>query len=289
MHDTFYFTDIHGCLNLFHTMRDWCYKQDPECTIIYGGDACDRGEHGYEIMNTLLADPQILYLKGNHEDLFVKAARELIGYYACNDELYTAFHNCHDEKTASRLIRDGGAYDVSLHCYNGGFPTLCDWILDGAEDEFVDKIDELPVTFSYGGIDFCHAGGTYQAFKQINEAEYFNTVKNSDAEKLCIWDRTYLNEFWENPNSLCIFGHTPTCFLKDHFIKVPRSCTDDNMIPVMWKNKIDMDTGAFFTGQSFVLNINTLTAFGFKGKYDNNIQDYQNIKLTNKINMKEVY
>ena len=42
MHDVFYFTDIHGQLDLFQTMRDWCLKQDPECMIIFGGDACDR-------------------------------------------------------------------------------------------------------------------------------------------------------------------------------------------------------------------------------------------------------
>ena len=78
MHDIFYFTDVHGQLDLFQTMRDWCLKQDPECTIVYGGDACDRGDFGYDIMQAILDDPQMIYIRGNHEDMFLKAAKELL-------------------------------------------------------------------------------------------------------------------------------------------------------------------------------------------------------------------
>lgn len=69
MHDIYFFTDIHGQKNLFDAMYDWCLRQDPECTIVYGGDACDRGNDGYEIMKKLIASPQVIYLKGNHEYL----------------------------------------------------------------------------------------------------------------------------------------------------------------------------------------------------------------------------
>lgn len=271
MHDMFYFTDLHGQKDLFIAMRAWCLRQDEECTIVYGGDACDRGEHGYEIMNMLLADPQILYLKGNHEDLFVKAARELIGYYARNDESYNAFHNCHDAETAERLIRNGGAHDVSLHCYNGGFPTLRDWILDGADDEFVDKIDELPVTFSYEGVDFCHAGGTYSAFKAVNDAEYWDAKPNVYAIDKCIWDRNAIALGWET-DRICVHGHTPTILLPRGIYGTDQS--EAHAHPCAWQDhmggkekrggwKIDMDTGATWTGRAYVLNVLTMHVTGF--------------------------
>ena len=88
MREVFFFTDIHGNKRLFDFLRKWCYEQDSECTIIYGGDAADRGEDGFYIMNELLNDPHIIYLYGNHEDLFVKATDAIIGAYAFNDKDY---------------------------------------------------------------------------------------------------------------------------------------------------------------------------------------------------------
>ena len=77
MHDIFFFTDIHGMYDLYRAIMDFCNEQDSEATIIFGGDACDRGRDGYKIMKELLANPRVVYLKGNHEDLFVKAAYEI--------------------------------------------------------------------------------------------------------------------------------------------------------------------------------------------------------------------
>lgn len=81
MHDIFYFTDIHGMYDLYRAIMDYCNEQDPEAMIIFGGDACDRGKDGYKIMKELLDNPQVLYLKGNHEDLFVHAAWYLMREY----------------------------------------------------------------------------------------------------------------------------------------------------------------------------------------------------------------
>ena len=46
MHDVFFFTDIHGMGCLYDTIMNYCLKEDPECMIIFGGDACDRGPDG---------------------------------------------------------------------------------------------------------------------------------------------------------------------------------------------------------------------------------------------------
>ena len=57
-----------------------------------------------------------------------------------------------------------------------------------------------------------------------------------------IWSRSALEFEWE-PNRIAIFGHTPTVYLSDFInIKV------DDAKPIQWGNKLDMDTGATFTG-----------------------------------------
>jgi len=275
MHNIFYFTDLHGQLKLFHAIKDWCHLQDSECTIIYGGDAADRGEDGYQIMKELLDDKRIIYLYGNHEDLFVRAAKAVLKTYEKNKEY---LHNCNDTRASEIIshmhtIKDS---DVELYLYNGGNPTLTAWLCDGANKEFVDNIATLPVTFSYGYIDFCHAGGNYNAFKEVSSAEYNNIRPNSYAIKNCIWDRNSIPLGWET-SRVCIHGHTPTIHLPSGIYG--RDKRMKNIHPCAWFDrmggkskrggmKIDMDTATAYSGRIYVLNCLTGIASGF---YDPNI------------------
>jgi serine/threonine protein phosphatase 1 len=68
-------SDIHGMGSLFDEVMSFLNEQD-EYQLIFLGDACDRGTDGYRIMKSLLENPNVIYLKGNHEDLFVKAVHE---------------------------------------------------------------------------------------------------------------------------------------------------------------------------------------------------------------------
>ena len=95
MHDVFYFTDVHGQYELYKAAMDYCLIRDPEATIIFGGDAADRGKNGYQIIKELINNPYVIYLKGNHEEIFTNSAREIIGHCAQNDELYNLLHNIH--------------------------------------------------------------------------------------------------------------------------------------------------------------------------------------------------
>lgn len=296
MHDVFCFTDLHGQLNLFHTMRDWCYAQDPECTIVFLGDAADRGEHGYQIIKEILDDPQIIYIYGNHEDLFVKAADQLIGQYAANDETYQKLHNVKTEEEAKQIIVDARGWDIGLHLRNGGYPTLRDWLLDGADEEVIDRLRILPRTFTYENVDFCHAGGTYKAFDVINQQEYNDEARDYYAEQKCIWDRDNLALGWET-GRICVHGHTPTILL-------PRSLygsadqSEAHAHPAAWTDhmgakdkrggyKIDMDTGMTWTGRGYVLNALTMIIYGFfdvkvptNGEIDEPIKEvFENYKI----------
>ena len=149
MHDIFYFTDIHGMYDLYRAMMDYCITQDPECMIIYGGDACDRGRNGYKIMQELLDDSHVLYLKGNHEDLFVQAARAIIKDYKGQfeeDQIWDYLFNIETSQYGDK--------EIQLCLYNGGYWTLHDWMMDGMPSSFIARINALPITFSYENIVF---------------------------------------------------------------------------------------------------------------------------------------
>ena len=275
MHDIFYFTDIHGDYFLYDAIINWCLENDSEAHVIFGGDACDRGDYGYRIMRELLDNPQVGYLKGNHEDLFVKAAHEIIGFCAADDEIYNKLKS-KDREFAKKLCItcDRNIMPaLSLCLYNGGAHTIQDWIADGADEDFVDTIENLPLTFSFGNLDFCHAGSTYKYFSKVAEAEYNGAVPDPESVKRLLWDRDLLALGWAT-DRIGIFGHTPTVSLpkriygNDQSLKNARPCIWHEM--GKWSKsdkrqglKVDMDTGAIWSHRAYVLNCLTGVAYCF--------------------------
>ena len=263
MHDIFYFTDVHGCYDLYRAAMDYCLEQDPECTIIFGGDACDRGSNSYKIMKELIANPQVVYIKGNHEDMFVCAALKIKKeYHDILDEehILNFFKECKDNKDCS---------EIQLAVINGGLNTLKDWMLDGMPSDIVHDLVCLPVTFSYGYIDFCHAGGDYKTFQKVSEAEWNDKWPDDGDELMLLWDRVHLGQGWA-PNRTCIFGHTPTTELaakyygRDKSLRNIHPCAYNATLDNKWTGrKIAMDTCSAFSGKLYVLNILTMQAQGF--------------------------
>lgn len=263
MHDVFYFTDVHGQMQLFTAMINWAKEQDNKAIIIYGGDACDRGPHGYTIMNQLLEDPQIIYIKGNHEDLFVKAAHALHKMYP--ERMWT-----YDEaKTLiSKALTDNE--DIYLHIANGGLITLADWMMNGMDMEFVDQIDDLPIIWRWNNYDFSHAGGSPIAFEEIIKAIDNNEEPTPWDIKSMIWDRNCIQMGWLK-NRICVHGHTPAILLPAAFYG--RDKNEAKIHPAIWQGitqkkrfsgkKIDMDTGMTWSGRAWILNCQTgiMTSF----------------------------
>ena len=267
----YFFTDIHGHYPLFRAIIDWC----GESTIIYGGDAADRGENGYKIIKELLANPNVVYLYGNHEELFINAADSIIGAYASSDEAYDFLTSCDINQTS--VILNEVRYkkeEVTLHIYNGGISTLKDWLLDKANLDIIDKLRFLPRAYSYKNLDFCHAGSVYSTFSDYMT----DPIKNKYLEHYLIWDRDMIPFGWEK-DRIAVFGHTPTLYLPDKIYG--RDKNIQNIHPCMWGEllgakekrggyKIDMDTGAYASNKSFVLNCDTLQTYCFT--YDEQTQ-----------------
>lgn len=259
MHDIFYFTDIHGMYDLYRAIMDWCKEQDPEAMIIYGGDACDRGPDGYKIMKELLDNPQVVYLMGNHEDMFCKAAREIV-------EIFD-FQSRDREKVENAL-------NLTLHhkqefpftnmsIYNGGLQTLLDWVEDGAPIDIIERLEQLPLTFSTNGCDFCHAGGNPQVFEYVADDEYYCRNVADEMKLHVLWDRKHLEDMWVDGYT-CVFGHTPVKVLPSKIHIELDESLDPIPVRIAKGTKIDMDTGAAFWGIAWVLNVLTMQAQGFE-------------------------
>ena len=280
MHDIFAFSDIHGMGKLYKAIMDYCHEQDPEAMIIYCGDACDRGSDGYQIMKELLYNPYVVYLKGNHEDLFVKAAREIKEKFSFANSDETAIRRT---LTACRYF-DYKYENIQLALNNGGMTTLMEWIKDGMPMDLVKHIDQLPLTFSTDTCDFCHAAGVYRTFKEVADAEYYKKEVDEYAYNSLLWSRTAFEYGWV-PNHTVIYGHTPVPYLLED-LKVKWD-ENKNVQPYkyigkrdssMTGTKIDMDTGAAFTGIAYVLNVLTMKAQGFELK-DNQVEKIEVIQF----------
>lgn len=286
MHKIFYFTDIHGAWKLYDAIIKYCKQQEPECTIVYGGDACDRGLDGYKIMHDLLNDPQIIYLKGNHEDMFCRAAREIIEKFD--------FQNTSREKIEkvlnSTIYFDSRYENTCQSILNDGLSTLTDWIIDNKPMDFINSLEHLPLTFSYENYDFCHSGGIYKTFKAVADKEYNHKIVEARLEEAILWDRYAWDMGWQT-NRICIHGHTPTIHLPARIYGKNKSFQDIH--PCAWIGnfyidnpeyqgyRVDMDTAAAISGRAYVLDVLTQKITGFF--------DPQAVELNGEIQIIEQY
>lgn len=171
------FSDIHGIYELFRKIKDFLMPDDI-CYVL--GDCADRGDGGINIIKEVLADKRFIYLKGNHDDMFVKTV------------LYK------DEVCREKWLLDG----------NGGKTTLEQFKKDGSPIEIIKLIDNLPLTATYTnekGTKYLmsHAGFSYN--KPENERDY-------------LWDRSHCEEIDNNipKNTIILHGHTPQKYLYEN-------------------------------------------------------------------------
>ena len=221
---TYIFTDIHGDMNAWLAVKEkFC---SPENTLVFLGDACDRGNDGYEIMKDIYNMDNTCYLKGNHEDMFVKAAKEILKWKS---------ENCLSIEEIQRMdIYEICPYndDVNLHLYNGGAATINAWIQDGMPRNIVSLLAQLPVCCNIDNYDMCHAGV---------ERELWQEKESQEFKEECLWNRKHFNYDWEEGRIL-IHGHTPT--VSGHFRFLANINHKRKHIPIQYANntKINLDT-----------------------------------------------
>ena len=177
-------SDIHGRIDIF--LKGLTYLK-PEDKVYFLGDAADRGQTGWECIKYILNDKRFIYIKGNHEDLMIKA----IGHYSPDD----GFH--WDD-------------NMNLWFWNGGEVTynafMDDTTISPEEKiEILHKIAQLPFCTIYNNaknqrVLLSHAG-----------CDCFEAAEIWDEEKF-IWDRNHLmfyDTWYGNPDEVIVHGHTP--------------------------------------------------------------------------------
>ena len=163
-------SDIHGRKDLWLKANKEVF--DPNDTIYFLGDAADRGPDGWEMIKTLLDDPRVIYLMGNHEDMLIRAIEE---------------------------------NDLSLLYWNGGKNTFEAYELDTQENQkkYLEKLKKLPKYETYYPFEsknilvLSHAGTT-PGRPIFDENDW-------------LWDREHLYDEWisDREDIFIIHGHTP--------------------------------------------------------------------------------
>ena len=178
---TYVIGDIHGCLAELATLID-ALPLEPRDRLIFLGDYIDRGPNSREVVSFLIelqtkAPQEIIFLKGNHEDMFLS---------------YLGFP---------------GRYG-DMFLYNGGGPTLASYGISPKSNAPRQALASIPPShleffrrlrmYYTLAHSFCvHAG--------INPAK---SLEDQDEEEmLWIRDQFILNRH-ELPYTV-LFGHTP--------------------------------------------------------------------------------
>lgn len=209
------FADLHGNGLLWDQIKAFL---KPEDRAYFLGDAIDRGPDGWRIMNEILADERITYIKGNHEDMLYQD-----------------------------IIRPNNYDVIAIHYQNGGTQTLRDlWDMsDEQRMELKKTIFYLPTYVVYKNNDginifLSHSGGT-------------DIKDNHDL----IWNRDIMAPV-PAEYDLVVHGHTPIPLIIKSYPRYFKDADwADGAFWYQDDKKVCLDCGAVWTNQTVLLNLDT--------------------------------
>lgn len=235
MNKTYAFSDVHGIYDLWAQIRDYCDETD---TIYFLGDACDRGEDGLKIINELLNDKRVRYLKGNHEDILTICVPEFI---------------------------EGHFENMSWWVSNGGRVTwdAIQKLTDEEKMALVYKLEKLPKYVWYQNkqkqkIFLSHAG------TDLNYTE--KELIMMGRKDPYIWDRKHF--FASHPESMPnvyqIHGHTPVQNIRSMYqFFYPEIEAITKIFKYDNGHKFDIDMCSFASGRTALIDLDTFEAIYF--------------------------
>ena len=226
MNKTYAIADVHGMYNL------WCQvieSLDETDTLYILGDCGDRGPDGWKIIKEALADPRVVYIRGNHDQMLLDCWRsEWRDNYLwfCNGGYETFDAILADENSEIYLIQL--ARTKLYHCYEN---------TEGKK------------------IHLSHAGFSLHENDELPNDEDL------------LWDRGHIRDYcdwWpeENPNDYVVHGHTGCvssvfklrgCMTQDTIINKNRT-----VCRYAHGHKICIDGRAFLTQTIARLDLDTL-------------------------------
>lgn len=248
--------DLHGRIDIF--LKGLTYLK-PEDKIYFLGDAADRGPEGWEIIKAIIEDPRFVYIKGNHEDLMIKA----IGHYLPEHFRDDWFH---------------WNENMNLWFWNGGEVTY-DAFMD---DTTISPEKKIEILHKIAAFPFCAVYNNNKGQRVLLShagCDCFEAAETWDEEKF-IWDRNHLMFYdtWNgDPDEVIVHGHTPIELMVKEQHKNIQWLTDKHMQegvigdhfiePQPWpgkgaywyakNHKVNIDTGAIWNSTSVLLNLDT--------------------------------
>ena len=174
-------SDIHGNRRRFESVMSQINLQ-PEDTLYILGDVVDRYPFGIEILQKIMAMPNAIMLKGNHEVMFeyaVKTGRIALWQYNGGDCTYEAYEKLSEEQ----------------------------------QKEIISYIENLPIN-----IDIEVDGKQYKLVHG-SPIEWYSerSTDYSSAAEFAVWERVNPYDAVDR-DYVTIFGHTPTIYYQSDLI-----------------------------------------------------------------------
>lgn len=242
--------DIHGCWDCF---QEGLKCLTPNDKVYFLGDAADRGPDGWRIIKEIIKDKRFIYLKGNHEDLLCKVLGNM------TPDTYEAEVFLWDNK-------------MDLWFWNGGEPTYTAIMEDKSISvkeilNIIHKLNHLPFCCVYRNKSGQNVFLSHAGCASIEAAE---TREENDF----LWDRTHYHFYntWDGEDDeFIVHGHTPIEFIieeqknnaewfAERHLDKKVDYPDYNGHGAFWYgqgHKICIDTGATWSGESVLLNLDT--------------------------------
>ena len=219
-------SDLHGHYEIYEKVKQLL---KPEDKVYCLGDCGDRGPRNFETIAAVYQDPQWTYIKGNHEDMLVKALLE-----AKEASLYTP--------CLMSLLNNGG---------NKTFDEFTS-LSNEEQDMWITRLSNLPRQLTYVNengriIHLTHAG-------------YTPPIENNPD---LLWDRTHFYDPWPDKfhTHIIVHGHTPVQYLATRLNNLLGTNFADNdphgAVKYCNNHKIDIDGGIYRYGYAILLNLDT--------------------------------
>lgn len=235
MNKTYAFSDIHGMYDLWAQIRDYCDETD---TIYFLGDACDRGEDGAAIIDELLKDKRVIYLKGNHEDMLTICVPEFIAGHFENKSWWDMNGGQRTWKTLSRLTDDEALLVVK---YLNTLPD-CTWY---------ESPKGHKVFLSHAGTDLNY---TERELVMMGRRDPY------------IWDRKHFfaKHPADMPDIYQVHGHTPVQLLREEYrFYEPKTRVITEVFQYCDGHKFDIDMCSFVSGRTALIDLDTFEVIYF--------------------------
>lgn len=221
MNKTFCIADLHGMYNLWRQVIESLDETD---TLYVLGDCGDRGPDGWKIIKEALADPRVVYIRGNHDEMLLEAWRS-------------------DWRDTYRWL------------VNGGYETYNDVLMDANYEIYLIQLAKSKLYHCYENkegqrIHLSHAGFTLTQNDEI-----------PDKEEL-LWGREHINDhcvWWseENPNDYIVHGHTYCA--SGRFDRVAKELNETRTVGrYCGGHKICIDGRSFMYNKIAMLDLDTL-------------------------------